>query len=126
MPAAQQGQGRDLLRDEQREVEGDLAAEGVADDVQAAGRPGYLSGEPGGQRALGVAGIAGRGDGGDRTVPDRVRHAATPSQTAGVSGVPCSRSQRSCDPLIGLPCPICAAMCCSDGQGRRHNPARHG
>ena len=43
---------------------------------------------------------------GERTVPDRVRNAAAPSQTAGVSGVPCSRSQRSCDPLIRLPCPI--------------------
>ena len=106
VPAAQQGQGRDLLRDKEREVEGDLPAEGVADDVQAAGRSGYLGGEPGGQRALSVAGIAGRVMAGDQTVPDLVRHAATPSQTAGVSGVPCSRSQRSCDPLIHPPCPI--------------------
>jgi hypothetical protein len=53
---------------------------------------------------------------GERTVPDLVRNAAAPSQTAGVSGVPCSRSQRSCDPLIRLPCPIPRRMCCPDGQ----------
>jgi hypothetical protein len=35
---AQRGQSRNLLRDKQREVECDLPAEGVADDVQAAAR----------------------------------------------------------------------------------------
>jgi hypothetical protein len=59
---AQQGQSRNLLRDKQREVECDLPAEGVADDVQAAVRPGYLGGEPGSQRALSVASITVRGD----------------------------------------------------------------
>jgi hypothetical protein len=52
-----------LPRDEQREVERDLPAEGVADDVQVVGRLGCLGGQPGGQGALRVSDADGRGDG---------------------------------------------------------------
>ena len=97
--------GLQTLRGQQREVDRDLPAEGVARDMQPLREDPGRGSQMRSQCRLRIVPPAAGLTSGHQTGPYSRRYPATPCQTCGVSGVPCSSSHRPLGPLMPKPMP---------------------